>query len=209
MAFKFAYNLANRVGPPKNDPIATTTAITKGSFVKFTPATGVEAYDGTDADDCILGIAAVAHNGTTDDGVQMESYIPVYADVNDVYEFEPSTAMTLTGGSTTTAVIAGLLPATNSLWKDGYIKIVTCAADADLNGRMVKISDSTGGTGTLTLAETLPSVLAAGDTIYVYPGKLAIGEYGWDLISGNLEIDYDTNGGSAIILHDADPERKK
>lgn len=207
--FKFAYNTANRTSPPKEYPIATGTAIEKGEIVGFTPGTGVVAVAGTDFDDPALGVAAEAHDGATADGRQTGTVIAVYSDPNDVFELVTTEAQTLTGGSTTTAVISGLLPQTDDLWNGGYIQIVTCAANSTLIGRMVKISDSTGSTGTLTLAETLPSALASGDTIYIYPGKLAIGEYGWDLESDGNDIDYTSSGGETLQLVDVDPLNKK
>ena len=96
-----------------------------------------------------------------------------------------------------------------NLWINGYIEIVTCAADSDLIGRMVKITDSTGATGSSALAETLPAALASGDTIKLYPGNYAIGEYGWDLNSDGTEIDYTSSDGQAIQLVKTDAEKKK
>lgn len=162
-------------------------------------------------DDPYLGVAAENHDGSTADfiGRQTGTKIKVYDDPNDVFELVSTEAQTLTGGSTTTAVISGLLPQTDDLWNEGYIEIVTCAADSDLIGRMVKISDSTGSTGTLTLAETLPAALAASDTIRIYPGRYALGEYGWDLNSDGTDIDYTSSGGESLQLVKADPFVKK
>ena len=162
-------------------------------------------------DDPIRGVASESHDGSTADfiGRQTGTKIFVYDDPNDIFELTSTEAQTLTGGSTTTAVISGLLPQTDNLWIEGYVEIVTCAADSDLIGRMVKISDSTGATGTLTLAETLTAALASGDTIRIHPGRYAIGEYGWDLNSDGTDIDYTSSGGEALQLVDVDPEKKK
>jgi len=206
--FRFAYRRGGENGAanPKEYYIASATVIEHGEAVLFTPGTGIAAVAGTDFDDPFLGIAAEAHDGSTS-GRQSGTAIKVYDDPGDVFVLKPSTALTLTGGSTTTAVDSSLLPATDNVFKNGYIEIASCAADSSLVGRRVKISASTGATGTLTLAETLPAALAAADTIYLYPGKLAIGEYGWDLNSDGTDVDFHTSGGEALVLVDADPSR--
>jgi len=180
--FRLSKNTSNPNAKPKEYLIASATAIEKGEMVKFTPGTGIVAVGDADQDDPIRGVSAESHDGSTADfiGRQTGTKIFVYDDPNDVFELTSTEAQTLTGGSTTTAVISGLLPQTDNLWIEGYVEIVTCAADSDLIGRMVKISDSTGATGTLTLAETLTAALASGDTIRIHPGRYAIGEYGWD-----------------------------
>ena len=152
-----------------------------------------------------------AHDGSTADflGRQTGTAIRVFDDAMDVFELEEKTTVTLTGGSTSTAVISGLLPQTDNLWINGYIEIITCAADSELIGRMVKISDSTGSTGSLALDETLPSALASGDTIKLFPGNYALNQYGWDLNSDGTEPDYETSGGEGLQLVKVDAEKKK
>jgi hypothetical protein len=206
--FKFAKNTGNRTSPPKMFPIATATAIEKGEIVLFTPGTGIAAVAGTDFDDPAIGVAAEAHDGSTADGRQTGTEIKVYADPNDVFELRTTFTLTATGGSTTTFVDSTLLPQTNNLWKDGYLEIVSCAADSSLNGTMHKISSSTGATGTITVP-TLPAALAAGDTAYIHPGRYAVGEYGWDLNSDGTDVDITTSGGEALQLWDVDPANKK
>lgn len=209
--FKFSKNRSNTSSAPREYKIAGTTAIEKGEVVKFTPGTGVVAIGDADQDDPYLGVSSEDHDGSTSDfiGRQTGTNIFIYDDPNDIFELKQDAVETLTGGSTTTAVISGLLPQTDDLWNEGYIEIVTCAANSDLIGKMVKINDSTGATGTLTLAETLPSALASGDTIKIYPGPYAIGEYGWDLNSDGTDIDYSSSGGESLILVDVDPAVKK
>ena len=151
-----------------------------------------------------------AHNGSTADGRQTGLEILVYDDPNDVFVLKTATVYTLTGGSTTTAVISGLLPATDDIMNGGYIKIVTCAANSALIGRVVKISDHTGSGGTLTLAETLPSALAASDTIQVCPGRRAIGHYAYDLNSDGTDIDItDSSAGEALFIEGSEPDQFK
>lgn len=211
MAFKWAYNTSYPCAKPKEYLIASATAIEMGEMLKFTPGTGIVAIGDADQDDPILGAAAEAHDGSTADflGRQTGTAIKVFDDPNDVFELKQEDILTLTGGSTTTAVISGLLPQTDNLWINGYVEIVTCAADSTLIGRMVKISDSTGTTGSLALSETLPSALASGDTIKLYPGNYALNEYGWDLDSDGTSVDYTTSGGEAIQLVKVDSEIKK
>jgi len=206
--FKFAFNTAGKSAIPREFPIATGTAIEKGEIVKFTPGTGVVAIGDADQDDPVLGVALENHDGATADGRQTGLLIKVATDLNDVFELQSTEAQTLTGGSTTTAVISGLLPQTNDLWNGGYIEIVTCAASSELVGTMHKITDSVGSSGTLTVP-TMAAALASGDTIRIHPGKLALTEFGWDLNSDGTDIDYTSSGGEAIQLFDVDPARKK
>ena len=152
-----------------------------------------------------------AHDGATADFLsrQVGTKIRVFDDAMDVFEMKNDEIITLSGGSTTTAVKDTILPQVNDLWINGYIEIMTCAADSELIGKMVKISDSVGATGVLTLDETLPSALAASDTIKLYPGDHALNQYGWDLNSDGTEIDYLTSGGESIQLVKVDAEKKK
>ena len=123
-----------------------------------------------------------------------------------VFKYKCDKVYTLTGGSTTTAVDSSLQPQTDNFWIGGAIKIVSCAADSELNGRIVKISDSTGATGTLTLAETLPAALAASDTINICPGNYAHEYLGYDLTADAMDIDFDAIGGNVLRIHDTNPE---
>lgn len=201
--FRWLRNEANRVGNPRKYDIAAATAIEKGEMVKLTNGLVVAVGD-TDSDDPYLGVSAVSHDGATVDGVQTELTIPIYDDPQDVFALYPTKAITATGGSTTTFVDSSLLPATDDILNSGAIKIVTCAADSSLVGRVVKISDFTGSGGTITLAETLPAALAAGDTAYLCPGSRAVGQYGWDLVSDGDDVDWETNGGESLLFVGSD-----
>lgn len=174
--------------------IPDATAIEKGEPIQFTQGTGVVVLaDPTDFDDPIAGVSMQekeANDGNT--------WLEVSVSPTAIYKYVAAKAYTLTGGSTTTAVDSSLQPQTDSFWKGGAIKIISCAADSSLNGRIVEISDSTGSTGTLTLAETLPAPLASGDTIYLVPGKYAEGYTGYDLTSDAMHPDYDAVGGASL-----------
>jgi hypothetical protein len=202
--FKFAYNTAGRVGIASPNPIVAATAIELGEIVDFTVGVGIVAAAGDDFDDPALGVAAEAHDGTTA-GRQSGTEIKVYDDEFDVFKVVPRDAITATGGSTTTFVDSNL-PNVNDLFNGGAIIIVSCAADASLVGRKVYISDYTGATGTITLAETLPAALAAGDTAYLCPGKLARGTYSFDTNADNTDIDWETSAGEALLIVNADPD---
>lgn len=174
--------------------IADATALKKGVPVDYTIGTGIIAHASyEDMDDPIAGVTMsekVANDGFLN--------VEISASPTAFYRYTAAKVYTLTGGSTTTAVDSSLLPQTNSFWKGGAIEIVTCAADASLVGKIVKLSDSTGATGTLTLAETLPVALAAGDTVKIVPGPLAEGHFGWDLTADGLHPDFDTDGGECL-----------
>jgi hypothetical protein len=205
--FKFAYDLSgDKTEQLKPFYIAGSTAIEKGEIVLFTPGTGIAAVAGTDFDDPAIGVATEAHDGSTA-GRQSGTEIKVSCSPTAVYALRSTNVITATGGSTTTFVVAGLLPQTDNLWIDGYLEVVTCAADSSMVGKMIKITDSTGATGTLTFA-TQPAAFAANDTAYLHPGPLAIGEYGWDLTSDGTDVDWDTSGGEALQLVDVDPVHK-
>lgn len=184
--------------------IATDTAIEKGEIVKYTPGTGVEAVAGTDFDDPALGVSLEEHDGSSDG--QTGTTLKVACNPNEIFALKSSEAQTLTGGSTTTAVISGLLPQTDDLWIGGYIEVVTCASGIE-KGTMIPITDSTGSSGTLTIP-TQSSAFASGDTIIIHPGKRAIGEYGWDLNSDGTDVDYTSSGGEALQLVDTDAKNK-
>jgi len=183
--------------------VADATAIEKGEPIIYTQGTGIAVITApTDFDDPIYGVSMVekaASDGTTQiDVVEASPY--------DIFKYKCSKVYTLTGGSTTTAVDSSIVPQTDNFWIGGAIKIVTCAADSSLVGRVVKISDSTGATGTITLAETLPAALASGDTINLCPGYMAHDYLGYDLDSDSINPDWDAIGGNVLRIYDTNPE---
>jgi len=205
MSFKWAYDQNGAKVPFMQEMyIATGTAIELGEVVLTTPGVGIAAVAGTDFDDPAVGIAAEAHDGATA-GRQVGTAIKVLTSPSAIFAIKPRVAITATGGSTTTFVDSNLLPATDDYFNDGYIEILTCAADSSLIGRRVKISDYTGSGGTITLDETLSGALASGDTAYLCPGPLAVGAFGWDLDSDGTDIDWESSGGQALQIINVDP----
>lgn len=197
--FEWAYDLnGSKVPFIKNLPIPAATVIEQGEMVLFTPGTGVAVVAGNDFDDPAIGAAVYAHAANSG------SEIPVSVSPTAVYRHRCNNIITATGGSTTTFVVAGLLPQTDDLWIGGMLEVVTCAANPAMVGKKIPITDSTGVTGTLTFS-TQAAAFAAGDTARLCPGKLAIREFGWDLDGDGLNVDWDTSGGEALVLVDADP----
>ena len=187
-------------------PIVTNTVIQRGELVKFTPAVGVVAVAGTDFDDPAIGIAMEDHNGTSA-GRQSGLVIKVAVSEADhplILKWNCANTITATGGSTSTFVVAGLLPQTDDVWNGGYIQVLTCAADSTMVGKRIKITDCTGLSGTLTFSAQA-AAFAAGDTARLCPGKLALTLFGWDLDGDGMNVDWDTSGGEALQLIDADP----
>jgi hypothetical protein len=200
MAFKWAYDLnGNKTPQMPTMYIPTATAIELGEMVLFTPGTGIAVVAGTDFDDPALGVAMQPHDANS--GTEIKVSVSPTA----VYSLKSRNVITATGGSTTTFVVSGLLPQTDDLWNGGMLEILTCAADSSLVGKKIPIADCTGATGTLTFAAQ-GAAFASGDTAYLCPGPLAIGEYGWDLTSDGTDVDWDTSGGQSLILVGADPE---
>jgi hypothetical protein len=207
MAFKFAYDLhGDKSEILKPFYIAKTTAVKAGQLVKFTPGTGIVLVAGDDFDDAFIGAAAEDHDGSTA-GRQSGTEIKVAVSPSAVYSLQSKKELTATGGSTSTFVVAGLLPATDDLWNGGYIEVTACAASADLVGKLIPITDSTGATGTLTIPEQA-AAFAAGDKARLHPGPLAIGSYGWDLTTDMDDVDYTSSGAEALTLVDVDPKNK-
>jgi hypothetical protein len=183
--------------------VADATAIEKGEPIIYTPGTGVAPITAPDDfDNPIYGVSTVekaANDGVTEIEI-------VEASPYDIFKYKCTKVYTATGGSTTTCVDSSLVPATDNFWIGGAIRIVTCAADSSLVGRIVKISDSTGTGGTLTLAETLPAALASGDTFQLCPGYMAHDYLGYDLDSDSMNPDWDAVGGNVLRIHDTNPD---
>lgn len=202
--FIWSGNKAGHKNPSiRSCDIPDATAIEKGEPIIFTPGTGVAVIAApTDFDDPIYGVSKVekaANDGKTKiDIIEASPY--------DIFKYKCTKVYTMTGGSTTTCVDSSLVPQTDDFWIGGAIRIVTCAADSSLVGRVVKISDSTGATGTLTLAETLPSALAANDTYQLCPGSKAHDYLGYDLDSDSMNPDWDAIGGNVLRIYDTNPD---
>jgi len=194
------FRLANDT-PTQKMYIPNTTVVEHGEVVVFTPGTGIAAGAPTDLDNPSVGCANEAH--ASGDGTE----IVIASAPNAKFSHINRNAITASGGSTTTFVDSSILPATDDVFNGGYLEIVACAADSSLNGKMIEITNFTGTGGTFTFAEQ-SGAFASGDTAYLHPGKLAVGEYGWDLDSDGMNIDYETSAGEGLVIVDAHPELK-
>lgn len=182
--------------------VPDATAIEKGEPIDFTQGTGIIVLAGpTDFDDPIYGVSM--EEKAANDG---KLFIDVSISPTAIYKYKAIKEYTLTGGSTTTAIDSSLVPQTDNFWIGGAIQIVSCAANSTLNGRIVKIADSTGATGVLTLAETLPSALAANDTIKLCLGYMADNYLGYDLDSDAMNPDFDAIGGNVLRYLYSNPD---
>ena len=186
--------------------IPSATVIEKGEVVKFTPGVGIAAIGDQDQDDPVLGVATEAHDGATT-GRQTGTEIKVSCSPTACFRVPCALVLTATGGSTTTFVDSNLKPATDDIFNGGYIKVVTCAADTDgvTIGKKIKITDYTGASGTITVGAQ-PYAFAAGDTVKLFPGPLAVTSYSHNLTSDGTDIDFEeTAAGEAIQIIAADP----
>jgi len=202
--FRWSGNKAGHKNPNiRKMYVPDATAIEKGEPIIYTQGTGVAVIAApTDFDDPVYGVSMIekaASDGVTE--IEIAEASPY-----DIFKYKCAKVYTLTGGSTTTAVDSSIVPQADNFWIGGAIKIVTCAADSSLVGRVVKISDSTGSTGSLTLAETLPAALASGDTINLCPGYMAHDYLGYDLDTDSMNPDWDAIGGNVLRIYDTNPD---
>ena len=201
--FVWAYSKGGHPNPRiYNRTVSNATAVEKGEPLNYKPGTGIIVLAGpTDFDDPIDVVSLVekaANDGTTS--------IKVIEADGQVFKHHCSKVYTMTGGSTTTCVDSSLVPQTDNFWAGGAIRIVTCAADSSLVGRIVKISNSTGSTGSLALAETLPVALVSGNTYQLCPGNMALHYLGHDLDSDAMHPNWGSTGGNVLRLYDANPD---
>jgi len=180
--------------------IPTATAIEEGEPVSFTAGTGaIVLADPTNQQDAIFGVCTAAH--TANSGTELEVSVSPSA----IYRYHASKTYTATGGSTTTIVDSSLLPQTDKFWIGGAVKVVSCAADSSLNGKIIKITDSTGSSGTITFA-TQTAAFASGDTYQICLGNYADGMIGYDLDSDAMNPDFDTDGGTVLKYLYSNPD---
>ena len=179
--------------------IPTATAIEAGEPVDFTQGTGVIVLAGPeDFNDPIIGVATAAHAANSGTSIEL-SYSPTA-----IYVYHASKTYTATGGSTTTIVDSGLLPQTDNFWIGGAVKILSCAADSSLNGRVILLTDSTGSSGTLTFAAQA-AAFASGDTYQLCLGYMAENHLGYDLDSDAMNPDFEADGGEILRFLYAEP----
>ena len=200
--FIWAGDLNGQKNPiTRNYYVPDATAIDRGEPVRFTQGTGIVVLDdNTNLQKRILGVAT--HDKAASGGTSLEVSISPTA----IYKYRADKTYTLTGGSTTTAVDSSLQPSTDDFYNGGAIEIVTCAADSSLIGRIVRITDYDQGTGTMTLAETLPAALASGDTVYICLGNMAEDYLGFDLDSSATAPDFDAVGGTVLRYLYSNPD---
>jgi len=205
MIFTPAYRMGG--GPIESHPyyIPTATAIVKGQVVCFTPGTGIVAYDATDADDAILGIAAEAHDANS-------GYVLWVYDAPDiVFKCIPATESTTTGGDAT-SWIDSTLTAADDIFNGGRIVITDTNSVAGFSvGDVLEITDfaNSGGDATVSGAS---GTIAAGMKGYIFPGKLAVNCHAFDAIATTYNnLDMDTAGGETfnIVNVEWDPAKKK
>lgn len=185
----------------KEFPIATATAITKGSWVQRSSGLVIAMADPTDADDPVLGVAAEDHDGATA-GRESGLVIKVICNPDAVFGVRPTETITATGGSTTTFVDSNLKNQ-DHLYKGGFIKVVSCAAGIAA-GTIIPITGYTGATGTITF-DTQAAKFAGSDTVILYPPAVIGGNHDWSLNSTANDLDFDTTGGETFTVLDADP----
>ena len=211
MALTFAYDLVTgNTEILKPFAIASATAIEKGEVVLFTPGVGVAAVGNQDQDDPYLGVSTEAHNGVAA-GRQTGAEIKVSCSPSACFSVPCAKPITATGGSVTTFVDVNLKPATDGMFAGAYIQVVACAADTagSMVGKKIKVLTHVGLTGALTIA-TQPYAFAAGDTVRLFPGPLAITSFSHDLTADGTDIDFEaTAPGEAIQIIEADPINRR
>jgi len=179
--------------------IPTATAIEAGEPVDFTQGTGVIVLAGPeDFNDPIIGVATAAHAANSGTSIEL-SYSPTA-----IYVYHASKTYTATGGSTTTIVDSGLLPQTDNFWIGGAVKILSCAADSSLNGRVILLTDSAGSSGTLTFAAQA-AAFASGDTYQLCLGYMAENHLGYDLDSDAMNPDFEADSGKILRFLYSEP----
>lgn len=196
-------------GPIEAKPfyIASATAITKGSFVKYTTGTGIEASAGTDFDDPCLGVAAEDHDGSTA-GRESGYEILVYCDPDIIYYNVPKTLSTVDSGDATSWVDAEFTAA-DDVFNGGHIVVVNPnSVTGFAAGDVLTISDFANTGGDFTVAGA-GGTIAAGITGYVYPGKLAVNSHAFDTDSGIDDLDLKTAGGETLVITDVVWDGKK
>jgi len=205
MIFTPAYKMGG--GPIEPHPyyIPTATAIVKGQVLSFTVGTGIVAYDATDADDPLIGVAAEAHAANS--GYE----ILVYDDPNIVFKCIPATESTTTGGDATSWIDSSLTAA-DDVFNGGHIVITGTNSITGFSiGDVLDISDFANSGGDCTVSGA-GGTIAAGMTGYIFPGKRAVLSHAFDTIATTYNnFDMDTAGGETFVITDVewDPAKKK
>jgi hypothetical protein len=185
---------------PKPYYIATNAAVVKGSPVTY-GVTGIVAYDATDADDPIRGIAAEDHDGSTA-GRESGTEILIYDDPDIVFACIPATESTTTSGDATSWIDSSLTAA-DDVFNGGHIVITYTNGIAGFKvGDVLTITDFANSGGDCTVSGA-GGTIAAGMKGYIYPGYGAINSHAFDAIATTFNnLDMDTAGGELFNIDD-------
>jgi hypothetical protein len=204
MIFTPAYREGGGPITPHEYLIPTATAIVKGQTLTY-GVTGVAAYDATDADDPLIGIAAedhAANSGTS---------ILVYDEPDIIFKCIPATESTATSGSAT-AWNDTTLTGADDVFNGGHIVITDTNSIAGFNvGDVLAITDFANSGGACTVSGA-GGTIAAGIKGYIYPGKSAVISHAFDTIATTCNnFDMDTAGGETFVFKDViwDAAKKK
>jgi hypothetical protein len=200
MKFKPVKRIGGGPITPKPYLIPTNGAVVEGSLVTY-GVTGIVAYDGTDADDPIRGIAAESHDGSTA-GRQSGTEILIYDDPDIIFACIPATLSTVTSGDATSWIDSSLTAA-NDIFNGGHIVIVSTGGVAGFAvGDVLTITDFANAGGDCTVTGS-GGTITAGMTGYIYPGKSAINCHAFDTIGTTFNnLDMDTAGGETLNIDD-------
>lgn len=205
MIFTPAYRLSGGPIVAREYYIPTATAIVKGQVLGFTVGTGIVAYNATDADDAILGIAAEDHDANSG------TSILVYDAPDIVFKCIPATESTTTGGDATSWIDSSLTAA-NDVFNGGKIVITDTNNIAGFSvGDVLDITDFANSGGDVTVSGA-GGTIAAGMKGYIFPGKPAVTCHAFDTIATTYNnLDMDTGGGETFVITDVvwDPAKKK
>ncbi len=200
MKFKPVKRIGGGPITPKPYLIPSNGAVVEGSLVNY-GVTGIVAYDGTDCDDPIRGIAAESHDGSTA-GRQSGTEILIYDDPDIIFACIPATESEVTSGDATSWVDS-TLTAANDIFNGGHIVITDTNSIAGFAvGDVLTITDfaNSGGDCTVTGAG---GTITAGMKGYIYPGKSAINCHAFDTIGTTFNnLDMDTAGGETLNIDD-------
>lgn len=207
--FVWTYNIEGNPKQARIHKIASLTSIEKGELVKKTGGLVVSYAPGIDIEhDYLLGVSAENHDGITT-GRNTGTEIKIYDNPNDVFEYITKEVITATGGSETTFIDSNLKFKNDNDLEGGYLELVNCQSDSRLNKNRIKINSYDKDTGTITLAETLNSVLASGDTAYICPGRKVINSYNFALNSDGTGINYEEENSSICVVEIFDVDVSK
>lgn len=195
--FRYSYDINGTDRPTiLSLPIAASTVIEYGEKVKLVGGFVVTSGGTSTA----VGFAAEPHDAVSDG--QKGTSIRVYASPGAVIECIPAQLMTADASSTTNTFIEADIDAhADDTFNGGTIKIVSATNLAD--GQVIRITDFTGATGTITTAGG--EVFAEGDTALLFPpvGTILIG-----LTSDNTNLDMEAVGSSVMVVR-VDEEKEK